>query len=250
VFLHVLLERRDHAHGEAHAVLQRPAVLIRAEIGQGREEGERQVAVRAVELDRVEARRGRTPGGLPVAPDDRLDLLDAQLVGYVPAGLRARHGRRRDRLEAAHRPRGVAPGVVELDADPGAVSVRDLRQVAEALDAEVLMQTELVRAAAPYGVDEGGLDIDPAHASACACLVVRLRALGDRAVRVSEVALHRGHDDAVLDRHPPYLDWREEVLKLRNWISSSATIMSSIHACCSAAFPEGHARLLADRWSS
>ena len=55
-------DRPDDLDDEPGAVLERPAVLVRAVVDRRAEELRDQVAVRAVQLDAVEARLARAPG--------------------------------------------------------------------------------------------------------------------------------------------------------------------------------------------
>ena len=90
---------REHLEREAHAVLERAAVLVRAPVGQRRDEAREQIAVRAVQFEHVEAgalaalgRRARTPPTTAV---------------HVGAGHLARHLAVRDDRER-RRPRSAA----------------------------------------------------------------------------------------------------------------------------------------------
>ena len=56
-----LAHELERLHPEARAVAQRPAVLVRPLVVEGREELQRQEAVRAVDVDDVEAGVARAP---------------------------------------------------------------------------------------------------------------------------------------------------------------------------------------------
>ena len=82
----------DALHGldrEAQAVLVRSAPTILALIVERREELPRQVAVRQVKLDAVDAGRDRTRGGALEALEDMLDLVLLELLRNRPAGVLA-----------------------------------------------------------------------------------------------------------------------------------------------------------------
>jgi len=80
---HLLAHRVDHLEGKSGPVLQTPAVLVVATVGLGRKELARQVAVRPVYLDRVEAGQHRTARRLGVLVDDPRDLLERQAPGRI-----------------------------------------------------------------------------------------------------------------------------------------------------------------------
>jgi hypothetical protein len=101
---------------------------------------------------------------------------------------------------------------MELDSDLRPVGVHASDELREPRHAAVVVDAELMRAAAPARVDERRLDVDPADASPRARLVVGEGPLGDGAVAVCEVALHRRHEDAVADLHRAHRERAKEVL--------------------------------------
>ncbi len=128
----------DHGGGdldqEACPILRRPAVAVGALVGTLGEELVQQVAVRAVDLDAVEAGLiHREPGRDGELPDDGLDLLGLQsarlhevlqAVGREHLAGRA-DGGRRDRRAAVGLQRRLRdpPRVQELQEDPAATFV-------------------------------------------------------------------------------------------------------------------------------
>jgi hypothetical protein len=122
-------DRIEHLQREAHAVLERAAVVVGALVGQRRQELVQQIAMGAVDLDRVQAQRiGAARGG----HEAFLHALQAGGIQRQRHGLalRMRHVRRGDGLPAAlairrdvgaalprHFAGGLAAGVAELDRD-------------------------------------------------------------------------------------------------------------------------------------
>jgi hypothetical protein len=213
--------RLGHLEREAHAVLERTAVAVGALVGQRREELMQQVAMRAVQLDGVDAQRLRALRGLHEG------RLHAQQAGGVErqwcrlAG-RMRQGRRRHRLpRALVRPerlaafprdvaRRLAPGVAELDRDGHARVAADRLQHARHRGlGRVVVQTHVLRRDAADGLDRRGLDDQQARA--------RQRELAemdqmpvDHAAVLGGVLAHGGDHDAVGQRQGADLQRGEE----------------------------------------
>src|SRR5205085_10905897 len=112
-------------------------------------------------------------GGLPVFGDDRLNLIDSQLMGHIAAGLHAGEGRGADGLKAGDGPGGVPAGMMDFQADAAAMGVSDFGQFPEPGDAPVIVDPELMRAASAFGVDKCRLDVNPANSAAGAGGVMR-----------------------------------------------------------------------------
>ena len=114
-----LAQRPGHGQREAHAILEAPAELIVAMVGQRREELVQEVAVRGVQFDHVEARSPRTCGGLRESIHQSCDLVGAS--GRAASGSRPRTGWRsarrasiRPRPARARRPRSHGAAVEAL----------------------------------------------------------------------------------------------------------------------------------------
>ena len=196
----------DLAHGladEAQPVLQRSAVLVGAQVAVGGEEAHEQVAVRAVQLDEVEA---RLPG-----PHRRLRVLVLQLVQALHRHLLgdlAEHALRHRRRRLGREPAGVvvrrlATGVGDLAAHAHVVGVHRVGEPAQAGDEVVVVDADLeVRAPAAARRDVRVAQVDPADAALGAASEVRDLLVGDPPVPVRHVVAHRRQDEPVLHRHP------------------------------------------------
>ena len=160
--------RVEHFEREPHAVLEAAAVLVVAQIGQRRQKLVEEIAVRAVELHRVEAEaagaRSCRRERLADAPKAAAIERDRRMVGRTK-----RLWRRRDRLPAAGSVRwylgralprdprrGLAAGVRELDRD------RDVGPAADAVERPrerrfgvVRPEAEIARRNPALGFDRG-----------------------------------------------------------------------------------------------
>lgn len=239
---HVARNGRAHAlddlERQPRPVLEAPAVLVAAAVRHGRQELVQQVAVRAVDLDEVEARRDRAPRrarerrpdlrdvGLRHRPRRRVVLVVRERAGGFdalrpPALARRRHGRERQpRRDGA----GLAPRVRELDADALVLRVREVGDALPRRDVRVVPQARAVRRDAAFGQDAGGLgDGEPGPARDDAA-EVRVVPGGDVAV-AGRVLAQRGEHDAVLDAHAADLEGLEELgdgLAVGLWVRGAA----------------------------
>ena len=126
---HRVADRLEHLQGEPHPVLETPAIVVVAAVGEGGQELVQQVAVRRVQLDPVQSEPGRaTRRGGKIVPD-RGQARPVERGGRV-FSVPVRQWRGRHRLPAAGRvgrnlraalPRDVtgrlAAGMGELDRD-------------------------------------------------------------------------------------------------------------------------------------
>ena len=206
-----LAHRVEDLEREAQAVLDRAAILVRAAVGQRRDEAREQVAVRAVEFEHVEA------GAL--AALGRVDELRLDQV-HVGAGQLARHlavrevGNRRRRADIPgaliERPvdalphqlgRAFAPGMTELQAElRGRVGVDEID---DPLPGRLLLVVPQARAAerdARLGRDAGHLGEDQPGAADGARAVMHEVPVARNAV-LGRVHVHRRHDDPVVEHH-------------------------------------------------
>ena len=130
-----LCRRPDSAHRvedlerKAHAVLQRPAVLVAAEVGERRDEAREQVAVRHVDLQHVEAGRFGHAGRAHELVAHAVHVGAVHLPGHLAVReVRQRRGGDQRPVALGQRlvvalpqsSRGAfAPGVAELQGDLG-----------------------------------------------------------------------------------------------------------------------------------
>ena len=163
--------RIEHLEREAHAVLERAAVLIGALVRQRRQELMQKIPVRAVKLDEVEAESRGANGCLRKSVADtakpRVVERDRRVITRVE-----RHGGRRHRLPAMlmigrqlvttrprHLGRCLAPRMVELDAH------HDVRPAAHAFESaahgllgRVVVQADVTPRDTTFGNDRRRLD--------------------------------------------------------------------------------------------
>ena len=119
---------RRTPRAETHAILEAPAVVVLAPVAERREELVQQVAVRRVDLDRIEPEPPRPRGPHRRRRRGRLPCPRGSSATGGWLTVRERQGRWGDRLPAAglagpdlpaafpgHARRGLAPGMGELD---------------------------------------------------------------------------------------------------------------------------------------
>ena len=99
--------------------------------------------------------------------------------------------------------------MLELDGDLRAVDMTGRGHLAEAFDGGIREQARLAGAALRLLIDDGRLDRDEAEAALGSCFIVGKGAVGQRAVRVRGIISHRGHDEAVGNRHRTDLHGRK-----------------------------------------
>ena len=158
-----------------------------------------QVAVRAVDVDDVEAGLHGPPGRLGVGLHELMALGDGELPGNLAARRRARHRRRRQVLESGHGGLRGAPAVVKFDGGERAFGVQGVREPAQAGDHRIRVQPQLVRAALAVGADEGGFGGDhPQSGLGPGDQVVDVL-LRDGALGGAVVALHGGGGEPVAE---------------------------------------------------
>ena len=210
-FGHLRAHALDHLREEAHAVLERPAVLVRALVRVRREEVRDQVPVRTVELDKVEPREHRAPRCVTELRDRRLDLLARQLLGDEPDRLvhrGPRNGRRR--LDGWNPEEALATAVLELETRTRALVPDRLREPREARDELIVREEQLAVEGLPdRRVDMCGGDDHECRSSLRQPPVVPDRALRDGAVAVAVPEALRRLDDTVFELQgadPPGLE--------------------------------------------
>ncbi len=207
------LHAPDHVQRELEPSLDRAPVGIGTPVAQGREEGARQqVAVRAVELEAVEAGFPDPPRGLPVSLDDLLDLVHGELatdlLGGEGHGRAGAHG-----LLAPQERERLRTRMDDLRHDLGAVGVDDVGQLLEAGDLRIVPEPRPVRRVGEALVDRRHLEGDEPHSASGASLVVVDHLLGDSAVVLGPERAHRSHDDAVAHLQAGDLDRAEQPLQ-------------------------------------
>jgi hypothetical protein len=209
-------DRARHLEAEARAVGERAAVGVGAAVVERREEVRRQIAVRAMDLDELEAGLEREVGGARVVVDDLRDLRGGQLV-------RDRRVRvQRHRRGCDGRPfDDLAAGVHELHADGDVVGLQRLDQLLET--GEVLGTADLRLGPDGVGGHEAALDGDRPHAALGAPPVVGDRLVGDVAALV-QAGPHRSHDEAVAQGQRPERQRLEQRLQrgFSSWHGSTS----------------------------
>ena len=207
----------QHLADEAAAVLEAPAVLVRALVGQGREEVLEEVAAVEGDVTAVVAALLEPHGGGGPGVDHLADLA-------------LRHDVRPLAVPLLAGVRGRPEGHPRVPGVPAAAAVRDLREAERAVAVDRLAHPlELgddavvpVVHLAPV-VDRGGVDAGRAehHHDAAAALglllVVADVAVGDPALLAERRAVGRGHD-AVLRLAAPDLHRAEQPSELRGHV--------------------------------
>ena len=193
--------RGDQVEQQAGAVRERPAVLVGAPVGGRREEPAHDRAVRALELDAVEAALGAPLGHVGVARHDGRDLAVVDGLGDL-AEQRVGDRRRGPHRQARVHRRGLAAVVVDLGEDRRAVAVHGLGDAPVArqhVGVEPVDQL-LVR---PVGGVGGVLLGDDEPGTALGPLGVVGGVLLGGPAALGVVGEVRAEDDAVLHRHRP-----------------------------------------------
>ena len=139
----VLANACDDLGDDAKAVLKAATILVCSLVGVGREELLQQVAMRAVQLDTIEARALGTNCAFDKLLDYMLDLFRRERAG-LRLRLLARNRRRRDNRLSAEKDIGCLPAwVMQLQECLGTMAVnclsktRELRDVAIARDGDL-----------------------------------------------------------------------------------------------------------------
>ena len=164
----------------------------------------------AVDLDHVDAGQLGAAGGVAIALDELVDFLSGHGLGDLAAGAGGDGG---GGLQGVAGELAVAlgAGVLELDADLGAVGVAAVGDGLEAGDDGVVKEAGLAGAALGFLVDDGALEGDEAEAALGAGLIVGGGAVAHGAVRVGEVVAHGRDDETVGDRDGADLDGLEHI---------------------------------------
>jgi hypothetical protein len=143
----------DDLPSEAQSVLQRPAILIVAAVGMGREELMNQVAVAEGYLNGFEACLPHPPGSLSEIADVSGNLVKAQRPWHNAVG-RAEHIGGGDPFPFGHQFWvGDSPGVVDMGHYVPTCLVHRIHQAAQAIHQAVLVNTQLGWQLTPIGVD-------------------------------------------------------------------------------------------------
>ena len=203
----------DHLDREAHAVQFAAAVFVVAQIRERREELMDQVAVRAMDIEHLEARLVRAPRRLAPALDHLGDFRMRQRARRRIA-LRRVHRARRDKLPrvpvgdlgrrlerpaALPRPEAprLAPRMPELDARHRVVQADEIDAALQAGNEGVVPQAEIADRAAAAPLDLGGFHDDEAGAARRVAPRIHQVPVGREAVD-GRILMHRRDHDAVL----------------------------------------------------
>jgi hypothetical protein len=215
--------RADAAEGveqHARAILERAAVLVRALVGERREERGEDVAMATVQLHTVDAGFARARGGgdeqayqfgcIVLRHDPELDLAVLEEIGdgklgleeavdHV-AGLAFGYRRRPHRASFLHVGGRDQAAEMQLQRDLCAVRVHRIGERLDAADVPVLGQRELaLQRGADRPRDRHRADRDQSRAALGALGVIGARALAAYTARIGEVRAHRRHVNAVLE---------------------------------------------------
>ncbi len=139
---HGLAHGVDHAEGEAQAVIEGAAILVRALVGGRRPELVHQVAV-AFEFDAIEAGGLHALRGRGILPDDPLDVPILDLLGNGAVGGLADGRGREDRQPVRLVPDGAAAEMGNLDHDRAAMFVAFVGQALHRRHDLVLVDMEV-----------------------------------------------------------------------------------------------------------
>ena len=152
-----------------------------------------------MDVDAVEARRGRARGGGAERVDRRLELLRRGLADLAP-GHHVRHRRGRQRLDVGQE--RLAAGVRELGEDAAAVAVDRAGEPGEPVDHRVGVDPDLPPAVAPARIAEHVAGEDQPDPAAGQGLVQVEELVGDLAAGAGHRFRCRSPDDPVanLDR--------------------------------------------------
>ena len=200
VFRHVLAHLADDFEIEAAAVLQAlVAVLVGALVERGVHEFVRQVSVRAVELECVEAGLDGKLGGVAELLDDLVDALDGQRVGRLElVGL----------VEELF---GHEAAVPDLHACFAAGSVDRVGDLAQLVSVVLIIKTE-VQVCMALGADGDELDNVQAAAAGCARRMVGGQILADVVLVLDHLGVHTRQDHTVFQLKPSELDGRKQCI--------------------------------------
>jgi hypothetical protein len=188
----------DDFQGEAHAAGEVAAEDVQTLVGRGRHELGDEIAMGAVDFDRVEAGFPGPDRGVPERVDQGEGLVGGELPGEF-AHDRAGDRGGRDRLVADDGPAGLAAGVVELHGDLAAVAVHGVGQAAHPWDQVIAPQAELVGDGLAQGVDGRDLDDDKPKAALGPGRVIVHELVGDCSVRIAEVRTHGRYDKSIFN---------------------------------------------------
>jgi hypothetical protein len=187
--------------------------LVVALVGDRREEGMDQVAMRGVDIDHIEAGRHRPPRARAIGFHQCVDLGDRHGAGTVPAGDAARIGRTHGLpwrlaprgLRLAERteplpgalPRRFRAGMVELRCRQRALLVQQIGDPAQGRDMLVGPDAEIAIGVAADRVHDQPLRHHRAGAADGVFREVLEMPVGRQTVRPRFVHLHRGDHDPV-----------------------------------------------------
>ena len=203
------LDPRDRLADESAAAGGVPAVFVGAQVTERRQELVKQVPVRAVHFDPVEAGLGGAPSRLANRCDQLTDLRQLQRPRQNVARMILRKlgdCRWRDRPLVRVSPAGLPPAVAELHCALRRAGVDGVGQALEAEDVPVVPQVEHIYPPAPAGVERGHLDRDQRGPAPRPPRVMRNRPLAYGAVDRCEIRDRRRPDQTVLQLHPADAD--------------------------------------------
>ena len=197
---HHLAYPRHHLQRKAQALVKCAAILVLAAVKGRRQELVDQIAVGAVDLDRVEPGFLGAAGSLPKGFHQVLDLGDCQGMGHH-AHTCIGDGRGGDDKAARVLGLGADTAVVELERNLGPMLVYGRGQPPKAGDLVVIVDADLGRHAPPARIDRGVLDDDQADAALGAPPVVGDQLVCHFMLGRPVAGVHRRDDNAVADRH-------------------------------------------------
>ena len=154
VAAHLRADLVQDLEAEAHAVLQRPAVVVGAPVGRRRPEGIQKMAV-GFDLDAVQAALAATPCGGPVRAHDATDVVVLHGLGERAMGglAHARGGEHRQPVGPV--PVGAPAEVGDLAHHRGAVRVHGPRERLEIGDDALVEQMQVAERRRRVGSDDG-----------------------------------------------------------------------------------------------
>ena len=154
VAAHLRADLVQDLEAEAHAVLQRPAVVVGAPVGCRRPEGVQKMAV-GFDLDAVQAALAATPGGGAVRAHDAADVVVLHRLGERAMGglAHARGGEHRQPVGPV--PVGAPAEMRDLAHHRGAVRVHGPRERLEIGDDALVEQMQVAERRRRVGGDHG-----------------------------------------------------------------------------------------------
>lgn len=200
----------DSLENKTGAVLEAASVLIRAVVGNGRQEVVDEISVSSVDLDHIEAGLlGANSGGNKLVLD-LMNLLDGQLVRDSPlSGIG--DGRRTNNLPSVgtledggsatrkgSRCGGLTTGMADLDTNQGTLRVSKVDNALVVLNLAVLMEGKAERRDAPLEGHTSGLNDDKTSTTHGKLSIVDMMVLGGVA-DASGVLAHGRDNNAVLE---------------------------------------------------